>query len=87
MSDKGRVWASEASAGRDERTGARIWQMTRHASINHSLYFLTSSFLPDDRSLVFASFRTGRANFFRAAFPEGEIVQLTDPRAPAVFPR
>ncbi len=78
MSDKGRIWASEALAGRDERTGNRVWQMTQHPSINHSLYFLTSSFLPDDRSLIFAGFRNGRANLFRAAFPDGDIVQLTD---------
>jgi len=78
MSDKGRIWPGEATAGRDERTGAPVWQMTDHPSINHNLYFLTSSFLPDERSLVFASFRNGSANFYRAGFPTGRIVQLTD---------
>ncbi len=78
MSAKGRIWPGEARAGRDERTGAPIWQMTDHPSINHNLYFLTSSFLPDERSLVFASFRNGAANFYLAEFPSGRIVQLTD---------
>jgi len=78
MSGKGRIWPGEASAGRDDRTGAPVWQITSHPSINHNLYFLTSSFLPDERSLVFASFRTGSANFYRAGFPSGDIVQLTD---------
>ena len=78
MSEKGKIWPSEAVAGRDEQTGARVWQMTSHPSINHNLYFLTSSFLPDERALVFASFRSGRPNFYRMGFPAGEIVQLTD---------
>ena len=78
MSEKGNIWPSEAVAGRDEQTGARVWQMTSHPSINHNLYFLTSSFLPDERALVFASFRSGRPNFYRMGFPAGEIVQLTD---------
>jgi len=78
MSGKGRIWPGEVSAGRDDQTGATVWQITSHPSINHNLYFLTSSFLPDERSLVFASFRTGSANFYRAGFPSGDIVQLTD---------
>ncbi|MBI4579359.1 MAG: PD40 domain-containing protein [Planctomycetes bacterium] len=78
MSDKGRVWPGEIEAGQDAQTGAVVWQVTGHPSINHNLYFLTNSFLPDERSLVFAGFRTGSANFFRAGFPQGDIVQLTD---------
>lgn len=75
---KGRQYPGEITGMRDERTGARLWQITSHPSINHTLYFLTDSFLPDDRALVFASFRHGQADFFRAGFPEGPIVQLTD---------
>ena len=74
---KGTTTPSESSQFRDEQTGAAMWQMTAHPSINHNLYFLTDSFLPDERSLIFASWRTGQANFFRAAFPEGPITQLT----------
>jgi len=78
IGDKARIWPGEIEAGRDDRTGARVWQITRHRSINHHLYFLTSSFLPDERSLIFASYRNGMANFYRAGFPAGNIVQLTD---------
>jgi len=78
MSDKGRRWPSEAIAGKDERTGAAVWQITNHPSINHGLYFLTSSFLPDEKSLVLASYRSGAVNYYRVGFPGGEIVQLTD---------
>ncbi len=78
MSAVGRQWPGESSCTTDEKTGAAIWQITRHPGINHNLYFLTSSFLPDERSLIFASFRSGSANFYRAEFPHGPIVQLTD---------
>ena len=78
MSDKGRRWPGEVIAGKDERTGAAVWQITSHPSINHGLYFLTSSFLPDEKSLVLASYRSGAVNYYRVGFPSGEIVQLTD---------
>lgn len=78
MSDVGRIWPCESHRLTDEVTGAVIFQITDHASINHGLYFLTDSFLPDERAMVFASFRTGSPNFFRAEFPAGPITQLTD---------
>jgi Tol biopolymer transport system component len=78
MSNKGRQLPGESRPFRDEQTRATGWQMTSDASINHTLYFLTNSFLPDETSLIFASFRGGAANFYRAAFPEGPITQLTD---------
>jgi hypothetical protein len=78
MGEKGQEFPCEAQRLRDEHTGATLWQMTSHRCINHHLYFLTSSFLPDERSLVFARFRDGAANFYRAGFPEGPITQLTD---------
>ena len=46
--------------------------------INHHLYFLTPSLTPDESRLVFASYRTGRCEFFTRGFPEGETVQLTN---------
>jgi len=58
--------------------GTPIWQMTVDSSINHNLYFLTSSFTPDQRSLIFTSYRSGRANFYQVGFPDGKIRQLTD---------
>jgi hypothetical protein len=75
---KGSAHPSEVIERQDEQTGARVLQLTDHPSINHHLYFLTSSLSPDERTLVFASTRSGRAGFFRLTFPEGEIVQLTD---------
>ncbi len=75
---KGSVHPSEARALRDGATGARVVRVTDHPSINHNLYFLTSSFTPDQKAVVFASYRSGEVQYYRAGFPEGEIVQLTD---------
>lgn len=75
---KGSVHSSEARELRDAATGARIVQVTNHPSINHNLYFLTSSFTPDQRFAIFASYRSGEVQYYRAGFPAGEIVQLTD---------
>ncbi|RJP32301.1 MAG: hypothetical protein C4527_06290 [Candidatus Omnitrophota bacterium] len=78
MSDKGKEWPSEIRELRDERTGANIWQITCYPGINHHFYFLTCSFHPDETALYFAGFRRGRVHFFRAGFPDGAILQLTD---------
>jgi hypothetical protein len=66
---------------RDSKTGSRILQLTEAGPINHHLYFLTSSLTPDEQSLVFASYRTGRCEFFLRSFPDGDTVQLTDEEA------
>src|SRR3954447_18011045 len=63
---------------RDQETGCRVLQLTDHPSINHHLYFLTPSLTPDEGALVFASYRTGRCEYFMRRFPEGETVQITD---------
>jgi hypothetical protein len=75
---KGQSFPCEATASTDDKTGTRIVQLTNHPGINHNLYFLTSSFLPDQQSVVFSSDRSGRMNFYRAGYPDGDIVQLTD---------
>ncbi|MBM3264755.1 MAG: PD40 domain-containing protein [candidate division Zixibacteria bacterium] len=74
----GAVFPSEARSMRDPRTNARIVQLTDHPSIHHNLYFLTSSFTPDEQSVVVASYRSGQAAYYRIGFPDGPMVQLTD---------
>jgi hypothetical protein len=88
---KGTRHAAEVTERRDGATGARVRQITSHASINHPTYFLQSSFLRDGRTLIFTSYRTGTAQLFQAAFPGGDIRQLTDgpdihPFSPAIHP-
>jgi oligogalacturonide lyase len=75
---KGAVFPSEAKEMRDERTGAFIVQLTAHESINHHLYPLTCSTTPEVGWVIFASNRSGTWQFYKARFPQGEIVQLTD---------
>jgi oligogalacturonide lyase len=82
---------SEHSTYRDRVTGVLIHQMTNHPSINHSTYFLQSSFTPDGRTLIFTSYRTGTSQLFAIDFPDGEIRQLTNgppihPYSPAINP-
>ena len=75
---KASVHPSELREFQDDQTGAHIYQLTNDISINHNLYFLTSSFTPDQAHLIFTSYRSGKPNFFKLAFPNGDIVQLTD---------
>ena len=75
---KGSIHPSELREYRDEKTGARIYQLTNDETINHNLYFLTPSFTPDQNYLIFTSYRSGKANFFKLDFPNGDILQLTD---------
>lgn len=75
---KGQTFPSETRCLRDAQTGAAMWQITNTEAINHHLYFLTSSMTPDQSAVIFASNRSGTTQFFRAGFPDGAIVQLTD---------
>ena len=75
---KASVHSSELQEFQDTQTGAHIYQLTNDTSINHNLYFLTSSFTPDQAHLIFTSYRSGKPNFFKMEFPKGDIVQLTD---------
>jgi oligogalacturonide lyase len=88
---KGSTFPSEKRSFSDPVTGATVWQMTEHPSINHPTYFLQSSFYLDGRGLIFTSYRSGSAQLFEATWPEGEIRQLTDGPAihafsPAIAP-
>src|SRR5882672_12618846 len=81
---KGSRHAPESCVFTDRATGAVVRQLTDHPSINHPTYFLQSSFTPDGAALIFTSYRSGSAQLFEAAFPDGEIRQLTD--GPAIHP-
>ena len=75
---KGSVHPSELLEFEDNQTGTHIYQLTNDNTINHNLYFLTPSFTPDQSLMIFTSYRSGKANFFKLEFPNGEIVQLTN---------
>lgn len=89
---KNATWPSEHSEFVDRITGIRVHQMTSATAISHPTYFLQRSFTPDNRSLVFTSFRDrNQAQLFEVEFPERRIRQLTDgapihPFSPAILP-
>ena len=88
---KGEIFRSEHSVQRDPKTGAVVHQITSHPSINHPSYFLHSSFTPDQRAILFTSYRSGQAQLFEAGYPDGPIRQLTDgaaihPFSPLIAP-
>ena len=74
---KGSKYPTEHASSLDLATGARVHQMTRHASINHLTYFLQTSLTPDSKTILFTSYRGGNAQIYEAGFPDGEIRQLT----------
>ena len=81
VAGKGSEWTSEASEFTDERTGARVRQMTNADAISHPTYFLQTAFPDDQKSLIFTSYRTGEAQLFEAGYPDGPIRQLTEDKA------
>ncbi len=62
---------------RDPATQARVWQVTDGEAISHPTYFLQSSFLPEDRGLIYTSYRSGAAQLYALDFASGETRQLT----------
>jgi hypothetical protein len=65
--------------------------MTSADAISHPAYFLQRSFTPDNRKVIFTSFRAGAAQIFEAEFPAGPIRQVTGgpaihPFSPAILP-
>ena len=75
---KGSVHPSELQEFEDQNTGTHVYQLTNDNTINHNLYFLTPSFTPDQKHLIFTSYRSGKANFYKIQYPGGDIVQLTN---------
>src|SRR5271167_2061546 len=61
----------------DRATGAKVWQITDGAAINHPSYFLQSSFFPGGREIFFTSYRTGSAQLFEVSLDSGVPRQIT----------
>lgn len=68
---------SEYRRFRDDVTGAVVHQLTAHPSINHPSYFLTSSFTPDGKHVIFTSYRSGTPQLYDLEFPDGALRPLT----------
>jgi len=74
----GRRFPSERRELRDEKTGARLWQITAAEAMHHHFYFTNPSWPDDQRELYLISYRNGFPNLFAAAELDGEIMQLTN---------
>jgi oligogalacturonide lyase len=72
-----RASSSEYRRLKDDVTGATVHQLTSHPSINHPTYFLTSSFTPDRKYVIFTSYRSGAPQLYELEFPDGPMRQLT----------
>ena len=75
---KGKRYSSESTYRTDERTGARIRQVTNQASIHHHPFFLIPAYDDAMRWLVFTSERTGSPQIFVEERASGDLIQLTD---------
>ena len=76
-SGAGELFPSEYRHGTDRHTGTTIHQLTSAPCINHPPYFLTSALTPDERHLLFTSYRTGAPQLYETALLDGPIRQLT----------
>ena len=76
-SGAGKLFPSEYRHGTDRHTGITIHQLTSAPCINHPPYFLTSALTPDERHLLFTSYRTGAPQLYETALLDGPIRQLT----------
>lgn len=75
---KGSVYASEARAFADARTGARIRQVTSHPSIHHHPFYYVPAYDDAMRWLVWVSHRTGSPQIFAEERSTGRLIQLTN---------
>ena len=69
---------SERRSGTDPATGTTIHQLTSASCINHAPFFLTSAFTPDERHVLFTSYRSGTPQLYEVELLDGPIRRLTD---------
>ena len=75
---KGKVYPPEGHAFHDQRTGAKMRQVTSHQSIHRHPFFLVPAYDDAMQHLVFLSWRTGRPQIFAENRQNGCLLQLTD---------
>ena len=78
MTSRSRYSHSEARTFTDAHTGARVRQVTHHASIHHHPFYYLPCMDDAMTRLFFVSHRTGRPEVFCELRNSGELQQLTD---------
>lgn len=75
---KGESYASVSREFRDEKTGARLRQVTNHPSVHHHPFYYVPAWDDAMSRLVFVSHRTGRPEIFAEIQDAGRLLQLTE---------
>jgi oligogalacturonide lyase len=75
---RGSLHPHESRVFTDERSGARVRQVTSHPSIHHHPFYYIPAHDDAMRRLVFVSYRTGRPEIFAELRKSGELLQLTE---------
>jgi len=75
---KGTLYSSEAIEFSDERTGARVRQITNCPTINHHPFYYIPAYDDAMRRLYFVSHRTGAPQIFCELRDSKKLLQLTD---------
>jgi oligogalacturonide lyase len=75
---KGTVHPSEVRVFRDEKTGARLRQLTDHPSIHHHPFYYLPAWDDAMRRLTLVSHRTGMPQLYSFLCDSGKLLQLTD---------
>ncbi len=76
--NKGKIYPAEGHQFSDPTTGAKIRQVTDHASIHHQPFFFIPAYDADMSRLFFVSHRTGAPQIFCEILESGDLLQLTD---------
>ena len=82
---RGALYSAESQIFRDEQTGAKLRQITAHASIHHHPFYYIPAYDDAMRHLVFVSYRTGRPEIFLELRESGQLLQLTEHAGLAEF--
>ena len=75
---KGESYACESREFRDEKTGARLRQVTNHPSVHHHPFYYVPAWDDAMSRLVFVSHRTGRPEIFAEIQDTRRLLQLTE---------
>lgn len=70
-------YPTESHSFRDPDTGARVRQVTDHASIHHHPFYYLPAYSEDGNRLFFVSHRHAHAELFYEERSSGDLVQLT----------
>ena len=75
---KGDLLPSESTSFLDEKTGAKIRQVTDHPSVHHHPFYYIPCYDDEMEFLFFVSHRTGRPEIYAEVQSTGKILQISE---------